>query len=105
MEFAFTEEQELLRRAVREFADSFVAPEVPTMEETAQPPLGLIKAIGEMGYLGVAVPGEYGGSGMGYTTRMIVLAERPAELGAGIKRGPGDLVRAIRIKGRRKAHP
>jgi len=75
MDFGFTEEQVLLRRSVREFADSQVAPEVARMEESGKPPLDLIRKMGEMGYVGVAVPTEQGGSGLGHLARIILLEE------------------------------
>ncbi|MEW5898608.1 MAG: acyl-CoA dehydrogenase family protein [Bacillota bacterium] len=67
--------QELLRKAVREFAEREVAPLVEEMESTDEVPLGLIKKMGAQGYLGVTVPAEAGGTGLGHLARMILLEE------------------------------
>ncbi|MCL6446688.1 MAG: acyl-CoA dehydrogenase family protein [Armatimonadetes bacterium] len=67
--------QELLRKAVREFAEREVAPLVEEMERTDEVPLDLIKKMGAQGYLGVTVPAEEGGTGLGHLARMILLEE------------------------------
>ncbi|MBN1484824.1 MAG: acyl-CoA dehydrogenase family protein [Chloroflexia bacterium] len=75
MEFAFTPEQELIRKTAREFAEEVVAPRVAEMEKTRQPPLDLFKALGERGFLGITVPTEHGGLGLGYVARTIAIEE------------------------------
>jgi len=75
MNFQLTPEQELLRRAVRDFAEREVAPRVAEMERTDEAPLDLIKKMGAQGYLGVTVPVEEGGTGLGHLARMILLEE------------------------------
>lgn len=73
--FAHTSEQELLRRAVRDFAEREIAPRVEEMERTDEVPLDLIKKMGSQGYLGVAVPAAEGGTGLGHLARLILLEE------------------------------
>ncbi|MGQ9825126.1 MAG: acyl-CoA dehydrogenase family protein [Desulfotomaculales bacterium] len=75
MNFALTAEQEILRRAVREFAEREVAPRVEEMEKTDEAPLDLIKKMGSQGYLGVAVPAAQGGAGLGHLARLILVEE------------------------------
>lgn len=75
MNFQPAPEQELLRKAVREFAEREVAPLVEEMERTDEVPLDLIKKMGAQGYLGVTVPAEEGGTGLGHLARMILLEE------------------------------
>ncbi len=75
IDFTFTEEQEMFRKAAREFAETKVAPKVPEMEETGKPSDGLIKALGEAEMMALTIPEEYGGLGLGYTARLIALEE------------------------------
>ncbi len=75
IDFTFTQEQEMFRKAAREFAESEVAQYIPEMEETGKPPAGLIKALGEAEMMAITVPESYGGLGLGYTARLIALEE------------------------------
>jgi len=75
IDFTFTEEQEMFRKAAREFAETKVAPKVPEMEETAKPSDEVIKALGEAEMMALTIPEEYGGLGLGFTARLIALEE------------------------------
>jgi len=75
MEFGFTPEQELIRKAAREFAETVIAPRVAEMERTRQPPLDIFHAMAEQGFLGITIPPEYGGSGLGHLARMLAIEE------------------------------
>jgi alkylation response protein AidB-like acyl-CoA dehydrogenase len=75
IDFTFTEEQEMFRKAAREFAETRVAPRVPEMEETAKVSDELVKALAEAEMMALTVPEEYGGLGLGYVTRLIALEE------------------------------
>lgn len=75
MEFQFTSEQELLRKAVREFAEKEIAHRVEEMERTDEVPVDLLKKMGAQGFLGVTIPRQYGGTEMGHVARMIMLEE------------------------------
>ena len=75
IDFTFTEEQEMFRKAAREFAETQVASFVPEMEETGKVPEGLVKALGEAEMMALTIPEEYGGLGLGYTARLIALEE------------------------------
>ena len=75
IDFTFTEEQELFRKAVREYAETHVAPKVAEMEKTIEVPEGLIESFGEAEMLAITIPEEYGGIGLGYTARMIAVEE------------------------------
>ena len=66
MDFSFTDEQQQLRRTVREFAESEIAPHVMEWDEASQFPSELIPKLAEMGLMGVIFPEEYGGAGLGY---------------------------------------
>ncbi len=73
--FQFTEEQEMLRKAVREFVETEIAPHAAKWDEEDHFPAELLPALGELGVCGIFVPEEYGGAGMGYIERAICLEE------------------------------
>src|SRR5579884_3712215 len=75
MDFQFTEEQEQLKRSVREFAESEIRPHVMEWDEKSEFPLAAIKQLGKMGLMGVVFPTEYGGSGLGYVDYVIAVEE------------------------------
>ena len=75
MDFGFSEREEMLRKSVREFAENEVTPKMEAMEETGKFPTELLKPMGELGIMGVITPPEYGGVGLGYVARTIVLEE------------------------------
>ena len=75
MQFALTDEQEQLRRTVREFAEGEIAPHVMEWDEVSKFPSELIPKLAEMGFLGVVFPEKYGGAGMGYAEYAIIIEE------------------------------
>lgn len=75
MDFQPTVQQDLLRKVVRQFADDEIAPLVNEMEITDNTPLDLVRKMGEQGFMGVTIPAEYGGTGMGHLARMIMIEE------------------------------
>ena len=75
MDFTFTDEQNHLRKSVREFAEGEIAPHVMEWDEASHFPVGLLPKLGEMGLLGVIFPEEYGGAGLGYIEYATVIEE------------------------------
>lgn len=75
MDFNFTDEQQQLQRSVREFAEAEIAPHVMEWDEAAQFPAELIPELGKLGLLGVIIPEEFGGAGLGYTEYVTVIEE------------------------------
>jgi alkylation response protein AidB-like acyl-CoA dehydrogenase len=75
VEFSLTEEQQQLRRTVREFAEAEIAPHVMEWDEESQFPSELVPKLAEMGFLGVIFPEKYGGAGMGYIEYVIIIEE------------------------------
>ena len=78
MDFSFTDEQNQLRRTVREFAAAEIAPHVMEWDEAAHWPSELVPKMGELGLLGVIFPEKFGGAGLGYTEYVIVIEELAA---------------------------
>ncbi len=75
IDFTFDEEQEMFRKASREFAENRVAPFVPEMESTGKVPPDLVKALADAEMLAITIPEEYGGLGLGFVARIIALEE------------------------------
>jgi hypothetical protein len=75
VDFTFTEEQQALRRSVREFAEGEIAPHVMEWDEVSHFPAEIMPKLGEMGLLGVIFPEEYGGAGLGYIDYVIAIEE------------------------------
>ncbi|MFZ5634000.1 MAG: acyl-CoA dehydrogenase family protein [Bacillota bacterium] len=75
MDFSFSKDQDLLRKAVREFVEAEVAPMAARWDEEDTCPLGVFRKLGELGFVGAFVPAEYGGAGLGYTERAIIIEE------------------------------
>jgi alkylation response protein AidB-like acyl-CoA dehydrogenase len=75
VDFRPTEEQEITRRAVREFAEREIAPRSRQMDDSQEFPRDLMKQLGEMGMLGVFFPAQYGGSGLSYSEYALIIEE------------------------------
>jgi alkylation response protein AidB-like acyl-CoA dehydrogenase len=75
MEFGWTEEQQMWRRAVREFAQKKIAPRSREIDNSGQIPPDLIKSMAEMGLLAPTVAEEHGGQGMNITLATIAAEE------------------------------
>jgi alkylation response protein AidB-like acyl-CoA dehydrogenase len=75
IDFTFTEEQEMFRKAAREVAETKIAPKVAEMEKTGEVSEEVVKALGEAEMMAITIPEEYGGLGLGYTERMIAVEE------------------------------
>jgi len=73
--FILTEEQEQLRREIREFAAREIAPHVMKWDEGNEFPCAAVKKLGEMGLLGVIFPPELGGAGLSYVDYVLAIEE------------------------------
>lgn len=75
MSFSLSDEQEAIRRMVREFAESEIAPHVKEWDEAQTFPREAMRHLGDLGMLGVLVPEEYGGAGLTYIDYIHVIEE------------------------------
>ena len=76
--FVLTEDQEALRKEIRQFAAREIAPHVMEWDEKSEFPAAVVKKLGQMGLLGVIFPPEYGGAGMGYVDYVLEIEELSA---------------------------
>ena len=76
--FVLTEDQEALRKEIRQFAAREIAPHVMEWDEKSEFPAAVVKKLGQMGLLGVIFPPEYGGAGMGYVDYVLAIEELSA---------------------------
>ena len=72
---ALTEEENMFRDSVREFAETEVAPHVSAMDEAAQFRAELIPKFFELGLMGIEVPEQYGGAGGGIFMSVLAIEE------------------------------
>jgi alkylation response protein AidB-like acyl-CoA dehydrogenase len=75
MDFRLTEEQDLLRRTVREFAEAEIRPNVRAWDEAQQFPMDLLPKLAALGLTGVQFPDEYGGAGLSAVDYCICIEE------------------------------
>ncbi len=75
LDFQLGDDIDALRDAVRAFADAEIAPLAAGIDQSDQFPMHLWRKMGGLGVLGITVPEEYGGAGMGYLAHMVAMEE------------------------------
>ncbi len=75
MDFTFSPEHQALRRMIREFAETEIAPVAAELDREHKVPFEIMRKLGEIGLLGVCFPQEYGGMGAGETGYCILMEE------------------------------
>src|SRR5260370_22302442 len=75
MNYELTEEQELLRRTVRDFAGSRVAPVAEELDREERFPYELVQEMAELGLMGIPFPEEYGGAAADTVSYAIAIEE------------------------------
>ncbi|MHC0442941.1 acyl-CoA dehydrogenase family protein [Flavobacterium sp. 3-210] len=75
MNFDYNEMQSMIAQSIKEFAEKNIRPNIMEWDEAQIFPVALFKQLGEMGFMGVLVPEEYGGSGLGYHEYITIIEE------------------------------
>ena len=75
LNFQLGEDIDALRDAVREFAQTEIAPRAAEIDRSDQFPMDLWRKFGDLGVLGITVPEQYGGADMGYLAHMVAMEE------------------------------
>jgi alkylation response protein AidB-like acyl-CoA dehydrogenase len=75
MNFEKSENQQMIAQMVRDFAEKEIRPNVMKWDESQEFPIEVFRKMGELGLMGVLVPQEYGGSGLGYFEYISVIEE------------------------------
>ncbi len=75
MDFNLSEEQKMIRKTVKDFAEKEIAPRSMEMDRTGEMPPDIISKISQMGLLGLPIPEEYGGSGGSFFSYVIAVEE------------------------------
>jgi hypothetical protein len=75
LDFQLSDEQQQLKKTVREFAEREILPNVMKWDEACEFPLATVKELGKLGLLGMVFPNEYAGADMGYVEYVIAIEE------------------------------
>ena len=75
MPISNTENLNLIKQSARDFAETFIRPNVMIWDESQEFPMDMMHKMGEHGFLGVLVPEQYGGAGLGYQEYITVIDE------------------------------
>lgn len=75
MNFDYSETQTMIAQSIRDFAEKNIRPYIMEWDEAQIFPIPLFKKLGEMGFMGVLVPEELGGSGLGYHEYITIVEE------------------------------
>lgn len=82
MSYALTEEQQLIQQNAREFAIEYVEPVAAEIDHTGAHPVDVVKKMIEQDFLGIFMPGEYGGAEAGYLSYTLIIEELARVSGA-----------------------
>ena len=75
MDFQFSEEQKMISNSAKDFAEQNIRPHIMKWDESQYFPREILEKAGEMGFMGIFIPEEYGGSGLGYHEYVSIIEE------------------------------
>src|SRR6187397_1207142 len=75
MDFRLSDDHEFIQRTARDFAEKTIKPTVAERDRDRIWPGEIVRQMGELGFLGVAIPEEYGGAGLDYISYAIIIEE------------------------------
>ncbi|MBU2505531.1 MAG: acyl-CoA dehydrogenase family protein [Bacteroidetes bacterium] len=72
---SFTEEQNIIRESIKQFAETEIVPHILELDEKQEFPVDIMKKLGELGFLGILIPEKFCGAGLGYIEYAIIVEE------------------------------
>ena len=75
MNFDYSETQSMIAQSIKDFAEQNIRPYIMDWDEAQTFPISLFKKLGAMGFMGILVPEELGGSGLGYHEYITIIEE------------------------------
>lgn len=75
MNFSYSSTQKMIAQSIKDFAEKEIRPHIMEWDEAQTFPVPLFKKLGEMGFMGVLVPEELGGSGLNYHEYITIVEE------------------------------
>lgn len=75
VDMQFTEEQQMIRKVIRDFAEKEITPHIDRMEKEDRFPIEVIQRMGELGFMGIPIPEKYGGGGMDFISYILAIEE------------------------------
>jgi alkylation response protein AidB-like acyl-CoA dehydrogenase len=75
MDFQFSEEQKMISNSAKDFAEQYIRPNIMKWDESQYFPREILEKAGKMGFMGIFIPEEYGGSGLGYHEYVSIIEE------------------------------
>ncbi len=75
MNFAQSETQQMIAESIRDFSNVHIRPDMMKWDDSQEFPVHVFKKLGELGFMGILVPEEYGGSGFGYNEYITAVDE------------------------------
>ena len=75
MDFQYSEEQKMISNSAKDFAEQYIRPNIMKWDESQYFPREILEKAGEMGFMGIFIPEEYGGSGLGYHEYVSIIEE------------------------------
>jgi len=75
LDFAITETQQMIADTLKKFGNEHIRPKLMEWDESQEFPVEVFKKLGELGFMGVLVPTEYGGAGFGYFEYVTAIVE------------------------------
>ena len=75
MNFGLTEDQKMIQQMAKDFAEKEIRPYLMDWDESQEFPAATLRKMGEQGLMGMLVPEQYGGAGLGYIEYSIAIQE------------------------------
>jgi alkylation response protein AidB-like acyl-CoA dehydrogenase len=75
MDFNLNENQKMIAQTIRDFGDKHIRPKMMEWDESQEFPVEVFKKMGDLGLMGVLIPAEYGGAGLGYFEYVTAIVE------------------------------